>query len=313
MHLPLRPGDRAHAYKIEYYDGVAGGHARQREPRTAGVGLPRQHRPAPDVLRRRDTLGEVDRVSTLRFEVDRRRHQGSTHVVWLDEHAAGDRHRRGLLAVRPEPADKAERSGAARRQAAARHEADRVGTLPRLRRHGPSRPRRGPRGRRLRHGDRRTARRDPAAHHLLARGLRTRATTCSTRCRSGCCPQDGRDWHEWGMAYLKEYVYEIDAETGQVLRHWSAGQDTPAHINSDVCISDRELIYCNGGSGDHRDDRPGELRLVPASSTSAPGCVEHVRAGRQGLRRRPRRADPRLGAAPSSHHFIARCGFHGAR
>ena len=60
-------------------------------------------------------------------------------------------------------------------------------------------------------------------------------------------PQDG-DWHQWAMAYFKEYVYEIDAESGQVLRHWSSGQDTPAHINSDV-VSDRELIYCNGGSG----------------------------------------------------------------
>jgi hypothetical protein len=62
-------------------------------------------------------------------------------------------------------------------------------------------------------------------------------------------PQDGHDWHEWGIAQFKEYVFEIDAESGQVLRHWSAGQDTPAHINSDVCISDGELIYCNGGSG----------------------------------------------------------------
>ncbi|MGW2025296.1 hypothetical protein [Streptomyces decoyicus] len=35
-------------------------------------------------------------------------------------------------------------------------------------------------------------------------------------------PQEGHDWHEWAMAYLKEYVFEIDAEQGRVLRHWTA-------------------------------------------------------------------------------------------
>ena len=33
-----------------------------------------------------------------------------------------------------------------------------------------------------------------------------------------------------------------------MLRHWSAGRDVPAHINSDVTISDSELIFCTGGS-----------------------------------------------------------------
>ena len=51
-----------------------------------------------------------------------------------------------------------------------------------------------------------------------------------------------------GHGLLQEYVYEIDAETGEVLRHWSAGREVPAHINSDVCISDSELIFCTGGS-----------------------------------------------------------------
>ena len=50
------------------------------------------------------------------------------------------------------------------------------------------------------------------------------------------------------MAYFKEYVYEIDAETGEVTRHWSAGREVPAHINSDVTISSSELIFCTGGS-----------------------------------------------------------------
>jgi hypothetical protein len=61
-------------------------------------------------------------------------------------------------------------------------------------------------------------------------------------------PQDYRDYHEWGMAFLKEYAFEIDARQKRVRRHWAAGREIPAHINSDVTLSDRELIFCNGGS-----------------------------------------------------------------
>ena len=61
-------------------------------------------------------------------------------------------------------------------------------------------------------------------------------------------PMDRTDYHEWGMAWLKEYVFEIEAETGRVRRHWATGRETPAHINSDITLSDSELIFCNGGS-----------------------------------------------------------------
>jgi len=61
-------------------------------------------------------------------------------------------------------------------------------------------------------------------------------------------PQDYEDYHEWAMAYLKEYAFEIDAESGQILRHWVCSRDVPAHINSDITISDRELIFCTGAS-----------------------------------------------------------------
>jgi hypothetical protein len=50
------------------------------------------------------------------------------------------------------------------------------------------------------------------------------------------------------VAYLREYAFEIDAASGEVVRHWSAGRDIPAHINSDITISDDELIFCNGAS-----------------------------------------------------------------
>jgi hypothetical protein len=61
-------------------------------------------------------------------------------------------------------------------------------------------------------------------------------------------PQDHVDYHEWAMAFLKEYAFEIDPSEKTILRHWAASRETPAHINSDVTISDRELIFCNGGS-----------------------------------------------------------------
>jgi hypothetical protein len=62
-------------------------------------------------------------------------------------------------------------------------------------------------------------------------------------------PQDGDDWLDWGMAYRKEYAFEIEPYPARVVRHWVTGRDTPAHINSDVVVSDRELIFCTGGSG----------------------------------------------------------------
>jgi hypothetical protein len=61
-------------------------------------------------------------------------------------------------------------------------------------------------------------------------------------------PQEYVDYHEWAIAFMKEYAFEIDAATGGVLRHWTSSREIPAHINSDVTISDRELIFCTGAS-----------------------------------------------------------------
>jgi hypothetical protein len=55
-----------------------------------------------------------------------------------------------------------------------------------------------------------------------------------------------------------------------VRRHWAAGRDVPAHINSDICVSDRELIFCNGGSGLDRLRRPesfADFRVIDARPT----------------------------------------------
>ena len=62
-------------------------------------------------------------------------------------------------------------------------------------------------------------------------------------------PGDNVDYHEWAMAFLKRVCFrKIHAGEKHVRRHWAAGREIPAHINSDITSSDTELIFCNGGS-----------------------------------------------------------------
>ena len=133
------PATGAHAYKVTYYDGVAGGHAPNVDPdrRVGFLGNMGQHLLIYDAA----TAEEVDRVSTLRFEIPDSTIKSSTHVVWLDGSeflaAIGEE----LLEVRPEPAHQ----GRGRRPAPVEdpplHETDGVRPLRRLRRHGPPRER----------------------------------------------------------------------------------------------------------------------------------------------------------------------------
>ena len=106
------------------------------------------------------------------------------------------------------------------------------------------------------------------------------------------------------MAYFKEYVYEIDAETGEVVRHWAAGREVPAHINSDVTMSDSELIFCAGGSQSIVLHRPRELRRLP-DPRRAPGRRDPAAAwasrGDAGRSTRSSRGSP----VPNSRHFVS--------
>lgn len=238
------PKSDRYAYKISYFSGVAGGHAVSVSPeRTAGfLGNTGQHLLFYDPV----SLDEADRVSTLRFEVPDHSLKASTHLVWLDDvqfiTAIGDHFWRFDI----------NRLGKAERVAA--HQLK----LPHAMKRSAS-------GRYVVYGgmdhpDRGEAR-EVGILDLL-KGT-TRRVPLPTTCWHVAChptedlfyalsfraaPQDGRDWHEWAMSYFKEYVYEIDAETGEVVRHWAAGREVPAHINSDVCVSSRELIFCTGGS-----------------------------------------------------------------
>ena len=236
-----------YAYKIHYFDGIAAGHAVYVNPAgTVGfLGNAGQHLLFYDAR----TLDEIGRVSTLRYECPGTSLQGSTHLVWLSDTefitAIGAHfYRLSLDALEKGErlcAHKVKLPHAMKRTASGRYLV--YGSM--------DNPRDGRRG---------------EARHIGILDLETMAVrvvslpaTCwhvAVHPRDDrfyavsfrVMPQDYVDYHEWGMAFLKEYAFEIDAASGAVLRHWAAGREVPAHINSDVCLSDNELIFCNGGS-----------------------------------------------------------------
>lgn len=233
------------AHKIRYYDGVGGGHAVSVNPgRTVGyLGNAGQHLLFYDA---RD-LSELDRVSTLRFEENDTSIRGSTHVVWLDDRtvlaAVGD----WLYRFELDDLHRAERVAphglklphAMKRSASGRYVA--IGSM--------DHPGRGEAREvgifDLETGQARRIELPATCWHLVTHPTRDVFYALSFRVK----PQQYQDWHEWSMAFFKEYAFEIDMAEGRVLRHWTAGREIPTHINSDVTISDTELIWCNGGSG----------------------------------------------------------------
>ena len=242
--LRFDPADDSYAYKVVYYDGIAGGHAVNVSPdgRSGFLGNAGQHLLFYDP---RD-LAETARMSTLRLEVPETSIQGSTHLVWLDDVEFVTVVGAHLWRVDLNRLTKAEVLAphglalphAMKRTSSGRYvvyggmdhpkygEACEVGILD------------------LQAGTTRRVVLPTTCWHVAVHPSEDLFYALSFR----VTPQEGVDWHEWGMAYFKEYVYEIDAETGQVLRHWTGGREVPAHINSDVTISDTELIWCNGGS-----------------------------------------------------------------
>ncbi len=238
------PATGDHAYKVTYFDGASGGHATSVSPRrTAGfLGNVGQHLLFYDPA----TLDELDRVSTMRFEMTDHTLKGSTHLVWLDDvefvTAIGERFWRfdinRLSKAEPIAPHLVKLPHAMKRTASGRYvafggmdhpdrgEAREVGVLD------------------LVTGDVRRIPLPTTCWHVAVHPDQDLFYALSFR----VAPQEGRDWHEWAMSYFREYVYEIDAESGAVVRHWTAARDVPAHVNSDVCVSDRELIFSTGGS-----------------------------------------------------------------
>ena len=243
----FNPEDNSYAYKIKYYDGIAGGHAVSVNPSgTVGfLGNAGQHLLFYDAR----TLEEIARVSTLRFEPTTTSIQGSTHMVWLSDSefitAIGAHFYRFSLSDLTKP------------QRLSPHRV----MLPHAMKLSKS-------GRYLCYGsmDNPAYGAEGEARHVGIMNMRTGRTaaiplpaTCwhvvahetddlfySVSFRVS--PQEYVDYHEWAMSFLKEYAFEIDARQKRVSRHWSAGREVPAHLNSDITLSKSELIFCNGAS-----------------------------------------------------------------
>jgi hypothetical protein len=241
------PADDSYAFKISYYDGIAAGHAVSLNgSATLGfLGNVGQH-----VLLYDGRSGaELERISTLRFGIPDSSLNGSTHAVWLSE-------RQFVTAIgaylylfnaddmchpeRVEPHGVGIVHGM-QRTASGRYVVFGAMDNPALGRRGEAREmgiwdtvKGGVRRVRL-----------PATcWHTVPHRSRDLFYGVSFRVH----PVDQVDYHQWAMAYLKEYAFEVDAASGEIVRHWSCGRDVPAHINSDITISDRELIFCNGAS-----------------------------------------------------------------
>jgi hypothetical protein len=241
------PEGNRYAWKVRYFDGIGAGHAVsvQPESRLGFLGNAGQHLLLYDT----HTLDEIGRQSTLAFECPRTSLQGSTHLVWIGP-------RRFITAVGDH---------------FFAFEADRLGSPEILVAHRAKLPhalKLSASGRYLAYGSM-----DQPADRLMGEakhvGIWDRETgevrivDLPTTCwhiiqhpredllyavSFRVAPQDGDDWHEWGMAWMKQYAFEIDLVTGRVRRHWVAGRDIPAHINSDMALSDDELLFCTGGS-----------------------------------------------------------------
>ena len=241
------PATERFAWKVSYYDGVAAGHACSINPsgQVGFLGNAGQHLLFFDA----GTLDEVARISTLRFETPDTSLQGSTHLAWLDDRsfitAIGKHFWRFSLDDLASP-ERLERHGvylphAMKLTASGRHLC--YGAMD-----DPSRGRRGEARhvgvRDMQTGDVTVIKLPTTCWHVLPHPSEEVFYAISFR----VAPLDRVDYHEWGIAWLKEYVFEIDAATKQVRRHWATGRETPAHINSDIAISDSELIFCNGAS-----------------------------------------------------------------
>ncbi|HEX4136321.1 MAG TPA: hypothetical protein VHY84_17030 [Bryobacteraceae bacterium] len=241
------PADNSYAYKVKYYDGASAGHACMVSPdgQHGYLGNAGQHLLFYDAA----TIDENDRISTLRYEANDTTIRGSTHVVWLGNtelltpigdyfyrFSLGDlSHGERLMPHKVKLPHGIKRSPSGRYLAygsmdnpafGAKGEAKEIGILD------------------LKTGEVSHLEMPTTCWHLASHPTKDLFYAVSFR----VLPQDHVDYHEWAMAFLKEYAYEIDPAEGRIVRHWSTSRETPAHINSDITVSDTELLFCNGGS-----------------------------------------------------------------
>lgn len=241
------PSDNSYAYKVKYYGGASAGHACMVSPdgKHGYLGNAGQHLLFYDAA----TIEEQQRISTLRYEPNDTTIRGSTHVVWLNAKeiitAIGDSFYRFSV----DDLDHGERlmphqvmlPHGMKVSASGRYMAYGSMDNPKLREKGESKEI-GILD--LSTGEVTHLPMPTTCWHLVAHPKKDLFYAVSFR----VLPQDHVDYHEWAMAFLKEYAYEIDPVEKRISRHWSASRELPAHINSDITISNTELLFCNGAS-----------------------------------------------------------------
>jgi hypothetical protein len=241
------PADNSYAYKIKYYNGIAAGHSvNVNADGTYGfLGNAAQHLLFYDAR----NLEEIGRISTLRFEPNDTSIRGSTHLVWLNNlefiTAIGDYFYKFNL----KDLTKGERLGPHKLKLP--HAMKLTASGKYICYGGMDNPRFGREGEAkevgvwdMATGEATRIELPATCWHVVAHPTKDWFYCVSFR----VLPQDHVDYHEWAIAFLKEYAFEIDAGSKQVLRHWACSRETYAHLNSDVTISDSELIFCNGAS-----------------------------------------------------------------
>ena len=265
------PVGNRHAYKIVYFDGIAAGHAVSVNPSgTVGyLGNAGQHLLFYDA----GTLNEIERISTLRFETARTSLQGSTHVIWLSDDEIVTPIGEHFYAFRL--GDLANPRRLVRHGVKLPHGMKRTASGRYIVYGSMDNPADGEAGEARHVGiwDRRTDRVSvlslPATcWHVAAHPSEDIFYAVSFR----VAPQDHRDYHEWGMAYLKEYAFEIDAREQRVRRHWAAGTgDSRAYQFRHHAVRQRADLLQRRQPVDHRD-RARQLRAVPHHRRASRPC-----------------------------------------
>jgi hypothetical protein len=92
---------------------------------------------------------------------------------------------------------------------------------------------------------------------------------------------------EYTIAHFKNYLFEIDGERGEVVRHLAIPKDLPGTLTSDVIVTDEHVLYNACASGAlvqvdlatfsqvrFIDERPSALRTLTALPVAAANLVE---------------------------------------
>lgn len=258
------PRTGEHDVKVKFYEGLASGHAVSINPsRTVGfLGNFGQQLLFYDP----DTLEEIDRISTLRFETNDTSIRGSTHVVWLNDHelitAIGDYlyefdvrdlsrpEKLGPHRVKIPHAMKLSRSKRYICYGSIDHptlgEAKEVGLWD------------------MHTGKAERIELPTTCWHLASHPSEDLFYPVSFR----VLPTEPGNYHQWSIAFFKQYAYEVDAVDRRVSRHWTAHRTFPAHLSSDVTISDRELIFCAPASH--------AIVLIELASMAKTRIIDHL-------------------------------------